>query len=105
MPRWLPRVLKRIRALAAARCVQFTEKARSELAHLDLGLDQSDACDVLATLGRSDYAGRTISESTDEWMYVFKPEVAGTVVYVKVILRAGECRVISFHEQGEEDDG
>jgi hypothetical protein len=45
-----------------------------------------------------------MSESTDEWMYVFKPEVAGTVVYVKVILRAGECRVISFHEQGEEDD-
>jgi hypothetical protein len=36
---------------------------------------------------------------------VFKPEVVGTVVYVKVILRAGECRVISFHEQGEEDDG
>ena len=105
MPRWLPRVLKRIRALAAARRVQFTEKARSELAQLDLGLDQSDACDVLASLGPSDYAGRTISQSTGEWMYVFKPEVAGTVVYVKAILRAGGCRVISFHEQGEEDDG
>ena len=105
MPRWLPRVLKKIRALAAARRIQFTEKARSELAQLDLGLDQSDACDVLANLGPSDCAGRTISQSTGEWMYVFKPEVAGTVVYVKAILRARECRVISFHEQGGENDG
>ncbi len=104
MPRWLPRVLKRIRALAAARRIQFTEKARGELAQLDLGLDQSDACDVLANLGRSDYAGRTISQSTGEWMYVFKPEVAG-MGYVKAILRARGCRVISFHEQGEEEDG
>jgi hypothetical protein len=30
-------------------------------------------------------------------MYLFKPQLAGTVCYVKVILR-NDCVVISFHE-------
>ena len=34
-----------------------------------------------------------------EWAYVFKPLLAGTVLYVKLILRS-DCAVISFH-QGE----
>lgn len=102
MPRWLPRVLRRIRELAAAGRVQFTEKARGELA--DLGADESDATDILAKLGVSEYAGVMGSGLTRERMYVFKPEIAGTILYVKVIVR-DVCRVISFHEEDEEDDG
>jgi len=30
-------------------------------------------------------------------MYLFKPELAGTVLYVKLILRS-DCVVVSFHE-------
>ena len=37
-------------------------------------------------------------------MYVFKPSLAGTIVYLKLILRA-ECLVVSFHEdEGESDE-
>lgn len=37
-------------------------------------------------------------------MYVFKPSVAGMLVYLKLVLRA-ECVVISFHEdEGEADE-
>jgi hypothetical protein len=53
-------------------------------------------------------AGRWGSRGPDrvrrapEWLYVFKPEVAGTVVYLKLIVRA-DCVVISFHD--DEGDG
>jgi hypothetical protein len=36
-------------------------------------------------------------------MYVFKPEVAGVGMYLKVILR-GDCVVISFHEEEDRSD-
>lgn len=97
MPRWLPKVLRRIRALATAQKVRFTLKARRELASLALGLDEENACDVLANLAAEDSAGRLESAATGEWLYLFKPDVAGVVVYVKVILRS-DCVVISFHE-------
>lgn len=102
MPRWLPRVLTRIRMLAAARRVLFTLKARRELAALQIGLDEEDACDVLGDLTAEDSAGRVESAKTGEWMYLFKPSLSGTLLYVKVILR-DECIVISFHE--DEDGG
>ena len=97
MPRWLPRVLKRIRALAATHRVSLTLKARRELTALDFGLDQEDACDLLANLTIEDSAGRLVSAVTDEWMYVFKPSLAGAVLYVKLILRIN-CVVVSFHD-------
>ena len=51
-----------------------------------------------------DFAERLESEATGEWMYVFKPVVAGTVVYLKLVVRA-ECVVVSFHEdEGETDE-
>jgi hypothetical protein len=106
MPRWLPRVLTRIRKLAAARQVVLTLKARRELAALGLGLDQDDAGDVLARLTAKDSAGRLESAATGEWMYFFKPSLAGTILYVKVILR-NDCIVVSFHEDegaGHEED-
>ena len=97
MPRWLPRALTRIRELAAARKVFFTLKARRELAGLAFGLDETDACDVLAKLTTKDSAGRLESASTGEWMYLFKPSLAETVLYLKVVLR-NDCIVVSFHE-------
>jgi len=37
-------------------------------------------------------------------MYVFKPVVAGTIVYLKLVVRAS-CVVVSFHEdEGEADE-
>lgn len=101
MPRWLSKVLARIRALAAARNVPVTLKALRELAGLELGLDEEDACEVLAQLTAADSAGRMASAATGEWMYLFKPQVAETIVYIKVILR-NDCVVISFHE---DEDG
>jgi hypothetical protein len=97
MPRWLATTLKRIRQLAESRRVFFTLKARRELASLESGLDELDACDVLARLTPQDFAGRMPSEATGEVLYVFKPRVAGALVYVKVLLR-NECVVVSFHE-------
>ena len=102
MPRWLRTVLTRTRELALARQVLFTLKARRELASLQFGLDEQDACDVLANLAAEDFAGRLTSPATDEWAYVFKPMLAGTVLYVKLILR-NDCVVISFHEDEGED--
>jgi len=100
VPRWLPGVLTRIREFAAARQILFTLKARRELAALEFGLDEGDARDVLAKLMAEDSAGRLRSAATGEWMYLFKPLLAGMVLYVKVILR-NDCVVISFHEDDE----
>ncbi len=101
--RWLLTVLSRIRALAVQRKVRFTYKAFRELAALDLGLDEDDACDILANLSTSDCVERLVSRETGEWMYLFTPRVAWSVLYVKVILRA-DCVVISFREGKDEDD-
>ena len=103
MPRWLPRLLRRIHELAGRGRVRLTLKATRELTALG-GLDVQDACDVLAALTARDLSERFESEHTGEWMYVFKPAVAGTVVYLKLVLRA-ECLVVSFHEdEGESDE-
>src|SRR5664279_1234952 len=102
MPRWLPRLLRRIHQLAARCQVRLTFKAQRELAALGAGLDIQDACDVLGALAADDFSERFQSGRTGEWMYVFKPAVAGTVVYLKVTLRT-ECLVVSFHE--DEGDG
>ena len=99
MPRWLPRVLKRIHDLAAEGRYRLTYKALWEVGNL--GLAPEDVQDVLVSLGPSDSAGRVASGTTGEWMYVFKPYVAGRVLYVKLIVRDG-CVVVSFHEdEGE----
>ena len=100
---WATAVLRRVRRLATERKVRFTLKAFQELARLGMGLDEEDACDVLAKLNPSDLVGRLVSERTGEWMYVFRPVVGGIVVYVKIVLRA-DCVVISFHEEEETDE-
>ena len=63
---------------------------------MELGLDEEDTCDILAKLTLED-VGRLQSAATGEWMYLFKPELAGSVLYVKLILRS-DCVVVSFHE-------
>jgi Motility quorum-sensing regulator, toxin of MqsA len=97
--RWLTSALRRSEDLAIARKVAFTLKSLRELA--ELSLDEEDACDVLASLTAEDCTGRKRSATTGEWLYVFKPDVAGSVLYVKVILRTN-CVLISFHE---DEDG
>ena len=101
MPRWLPRVVSRIRELAADRRVAITDKARRELELLELGLDREDLCEVVAGLSSADFYERIASSVMGEWLYVFKPDVAGTTLYVKLAVR-GNCVVISFHEDQDE---
>jgi len=75
-------------------------KALGEAA--ELGLDEEDACDVLARLRAEDCVGRRRSASTGEWMYVFKTQVGGVIVYVKLLLRTN-CVLISFHKDEAAD--
>ena len=69
MPQWLPSTLRRIRRLAASGNVRFTLKSLRELAELELGLDEMDACTILVGLKAGDSAGRLRSEGTGEWLY------------------------------------
>lgn len=79
----------------------MTLKARQELAELGFGLDEEDVCEILEGLTERDSAGRLLSATTKEWMYVFKPQVGATSIYIKVILRS-DCVVISFHEDSND---
>jgi len=100
MPRWLTTALARIRKLAAEGKVRLTLKALRELSAL--GLDVDDAVEVIASLRAADSAGRIVSEGTGEWLYVFKPRVGGTAVYLKLTVRT-DCIVVSFHVDQEDD--
>jgi hypothetical protein len=102
MPRWLPKVLKRIHVLAAAGEIRLTYKAEREA--LLLGLSPVDVRDVIVGLGARDSGGRLASATTGEWLYVFQPHVGGQNIYVKLVLRE-DCVVVSFHEdRGHEED-
>jgi len=97
----LASVVRRVRALAAQRRVRFTRKALRELA--SLGLDTQDACETLAALRAADFARRLVSAQTEEWLYVFKPNLFGLSIYMKLVLREG-CLVVSFHEDDQADE-
>jgi len=107
MSRWLTKVLERIRELAAAGQLRLTHKALRETIVLDLAPD--DVRDVVGRLSIGDSVGRIASKATGEWLCVFKPDVGGQILYVKVILRE-DCIVVSFHadegvgHEEEEDD-
>ncbi len=61
---------------------------------------------MIVHLGARDSVGRLASETTGEWIYVFKPVVGGQIIYVKVVLRE-DCVVVSFHEDeggGHDED-
>ena len=100
MPRWLASVLTRVHDLADAGQLRLTAKVFDELSSLPFALDPDDVRDVLLGLTAEDSAGRLRSAITGEWMYIWKPEVFETVLYVKLIVR-DNCVVVSFHE----DDG
>jgi len=102
MPRWLPRILEEIRDLACRYRVRFTHKALDELAELEIDIDEQDVCEILATLTAREFADRIAATRTGEWMYVFKPRIAGSVLYAKLIVRS-DCIVISFHEDQERE--
>jgi len=103
MPQWVPVVLQRIHELAASGRVRFTLKALRELASLDVGLDETDACELLQRLRASDSGGRLRSRRNREWLYVFLPRVGGETLYIKVLVRS-ECVIISFHEQVDDEE-
>src|SRR5258708_2831892 len=102
MSRWVSRVVSRIRSLAAAGSIRMTGKALEELAALDIGLEPDEVCTVLCELKDEDLIVRVRSARSREWLYVFKPEIAGTIVYLKIAIRS-QCVVISFHEDTEEE--
>jgi Motility quorum-sensing regulator, toxin of MqsA len=104
MSRWLARILTRIRELATEGNIRLTAKAVVELAAFGPGIDVEDVRDVLLRLTAVDSAGRMRSVRTGEWMYVFKPLVAGEIAYIKLIVRV-ECVVVSFHgDEGVSDE-
>ena len=92
--------LKRIHDLTFLGRVQFTHKAWRELAELRLA--RIDACEVISSFESEHLVGRVTSEHTDEWLYVFRSEIAGLPIYVKMVLR-DDCVVISFHEESARD--
>ena len=102
MSRWLAKVLAQIDLLVSAGKVRFTLKAFRELTALQLGLDETDACDILKRLQPTDSRGRIVSETTGEWMYVFVSRIAETQLYLKIILRT-DCVVVSLHEQVDDE--
>lgn len=106
MAHWKQSAVAEIRRLATEYRIIVTEKAYQELRDLrswnperpDIPeLDEEDVRDRLMTLQSRDLVQRLTSVHTGEPLYVFKPEFADTVVYLKVAVR-DDCVVISLHE-------
>jgi hypothetical protein len=102
-PNGSPSSSKRIHELAASGSVRFTLEALRELASLEVGLDEADACELLQRLRATDSAGRLRSSRTRDWLYVFLPRVGRETLYIKVLLRS-DCVIISFHEQADDEE-
>ena len=99
MPPWQRRVPTRLRTLAAAGRVDFTAKARDEMAAAGLHLE--DVFDILSSLGRAERIDRVRSKRHGEWLYVCRPRVGSSPLYPKVVLRSG-CTLISCHDDAPE---
>ena len=99
MPRWLKDVLARIREMRAT--ARFASRIRRSANWPRSISDWTRTIAAKSLEGLTiDSAGRNRSVITGEWMYMFKPTVGGTLLYLKVIVR-GSCIVISFHEEGQ----
>jgi hypothetical protein len=103
MPRWVPRVLSRVRALAAAGRLRFTDKSLAEM--WALGLSRDDVIQILAELSPAVAATRTRSSHGSEWMYEFRPKTPGLSLYLKIVLRHDGVLVSCHEDQAEADDG
>ena len=68
-----------------------------EIAILEIGIDETDICEILKNITALDFFEIIKSKITDEWMYVFKITIETTLVYLKLILR-DNCIIISCHE-------
>lgn len=102
-PRWLPKIIDLIKDLSSRGKVNFTLKSLRELESLEMGLDETDVCEILAGLKTVDFKTRITSTITQEFLYVFTLRIADTDIYVKIALRAN-CIVISFHEDFKNED-
>lgn len=96
MPRWLNRLVRRVRAMAAAGAVRFTTKAKDEIATLGAPFDRDTCLMVLMGLKPDDLRQRLWSAPSAEWLFVFRVWVHGVPIYVKLAVRQ-YCYVISFH--------
>ena len=105
MPLWLRTVLTRTRELALARKVFFTLKARCELGQFRVRHRRT---------GRMRRPGEPVGRglrptaeiARDGRMGLCLQALAGTILYVKFVLR-NHCIVVSFHEdrgEGHEED-
>src|SRR3989344_7133407 len=97
MHRLIQRVIQNIKTLASEEKVRFTNKAYRELYNLELELDENDVYALLQDLRPHEFKHRERSKITEEWLYVFKIEIFGVIIYLKLILRK-KCIIISFHE-------
>lgn len=87
----------KINRLAKEGKIRFTHKALREISRLEMDLDVDDVCSMLQEIKVKYFWEKTRSDKTGEWMYIFKPIVAGITIYLKIIMRS-DCIVISFHE-------
>lgn len=106
MAHWKAAVVAEIRRLATEYRIIITDKADQELRELrswnpnrpDIPeLYEEDVRDLLLALEPKSCIQRVESIHTGELLYVFRPEFAETVVYLKVAVRE-DCVVISLHE-------
>ncbi len=82
--------------------VRFTDKALVEIA--TLRIQPADALEVLSGLGPDDFDTLIRSTVTGEALHVFRWEVQGLALYIKLALR-GVLVVISFHEERDDEEG
>lgn len=91
-------LLRRVCRFVAEGKVRFTYKVLEEMSLLEVGMDQEDVCHVLQCLEHKDFCRRIRSRKTGEWLYVFKPDVSGLAMYLKLAVRLNCVVVVSFHE-------
>jgi len=97
--RWLMRAFRAIQDLARQGQVQFTHKAVIEIEE-ELDITEEVALEILRTITLEDFHERLASDINGEWLYVFKVQTAGYMLYIKLAIRH-TCVVISFHEDRE----
>lgn len=98
MPRWLNRIVRRVRRLARTDAARFTLKAKDEIAALGPPFDPDACLEILTGLEPRDFSERLWSERSCEWLFVFQVWAHGVPLYIKLALR-GQCLVISFHAE------
>src|SRR5882724_1826507 len=97
MPRWLRSVLTRTRELCPGAQGPLHAEGSSRASRSAVRSRRTRRMRRSGEPFGRGFRHRLSSPATDEWAYVFKPKLAGMVLYRKLILRS-DCVVISFHE-------